>query len=231
MPMLHAFDGRERRCDTHVGGAAGGRPGCALSFQDDGKGIAIEHQARIFDPFFTTKLGQGGNGLGLSITYNIVTSLLDGTYSGRQRGGRGHALYDRSPAQGVPGGRLEVVLRDSAGMQGLDAPDDVFVFLLGRAQHFQQREGAGRKMPTRCMTACSRVSPSSCSWVWASCSTSVSGCSLLSAYFVFQYRQGLGRFCRRDDAARGVFVEQVENALRMLLIHQDFRAGFGFERN
>lgn len=49
-----------------------------IVFKDNGAGVAREILSRIFEPFFTTKLGHGGSGLGLSITYNIVTSLLEG---------------------------------------------------------------------------------------------------------------------------------------------------------
>jgi signal transduction histidine kinase len=50
-----------------------------IEYRDNGKGISPDNLKRIFDPFFTTKLGQGGSGLGLSICYNLVTSLLKGT--------------------------------------------------------------------------------------------------------------------------------------------------------
>jgi signal transduction histidine kinase len=78
--LLHAFEGRTHgRMRLSASMAAEGR--ALVVFSDDGGGIPAEHQSRIFDPFFTTKLGQGGSGLGLSISYNIVTSLLGGQIS------------------------------------------------------------------------------------------------------------------------------------------------------
>jgi signal transduction histidine kinase len=44
-----------------------------VSVLDTGIGISQKEQTRIFEPFYTTKGNQGGTGLGLSVTYGIVT--------------------------------------------------------------------------------------------------------------------------------------------------------------
>lgn len=63
-------------------------PGRALiTFSDDGVGIPEANVLRIFDPFFTGS--KGNKGLGLSISYNIVTSLLNGQIQVESRLGAG----------------------------------------------------------------------------------------------------------------------------------------------
>ena len=44
-----------------------------MSVRDNGLGIAPGDISRIFEPFFTTKSDSGGTGLGLSVTFGIIT--------------------------------------------------------------------------------------------------------------------------------------------------------------
>lgn len=46
--------------------------GIEMIFQDTGPGIPEERRNNIFEPFFSTK--EGGTGLGLTVSYNIVTA-------------------------------------------------------------------------------------------------------------------------------------------------------------
>lgn len=50
-----------------------------ISVLDDGCGIAPEIKDKIFDPFFTTKQVGSGTGMGLGITYKIITEMHKGT--------------------------------------------------------------------------------------------------------------------------------------------------------
>jgi two-component system, NtrC family, sensor kinase len=50
-----------------------GIPYACIGIKDNGVGISRENLPRIFEPFFTTRAGQGGTGLGLSVTYGIVS--------------------------------------------------------------------------------------------------------------------------------------------------------------
>jgi signal transduction histidine kinase/FixJ family two-component response regulator len=59
--------------------------GVEILFRDQGKGVPSERQSNIFEPFFSTK--EGGTGLGLTVSYNIVSA----------HGGVLELLSDREP--------------------------------------------------------------------------------------------------------------------------------------
>ncbi|MGD1850562.1 MAG: PAS domain S-box protein [Cyanophyceae cyanobacterium] len=50
-----------------------------ITIQDNGTGIDEDTQAKVFDPFFTTKPIGVGTGMGLAISYQIVTGNHDGS--------------------------------------------------------------------------------------------------------------------------------------------------------
>ncbi|MCV2348931.1 two-component regulator propeller domain-containing protein [Paucibacter sp. Y2R2-4] len=80
--LVHGLEGRQHgllRLQVQALNEGRSKPSVQLLFSDNGCGISSDNLKRIFEPFFTTKLGQGGSGLGLHISYNIVCGVLGGS--------------------------------------------------------------------------------------------------------------------------------------------------------
>ncbi len=55
-----------------------GHDAVRITVQDDGVGVPAADLSQVFAPFFTTRLAQGGSGLGLTISRNMVNGILGG---------------------------------------------------------------------------------------------------------------------------------------------------------
>jgi PAS domain S-box-containing protein len=72
----------------------------SIRFTDTGPGISLENRDKIFEPFFTTKKVGEGTGLGLSVSYAIVSKF----------GGDIRVKSETSAASGGPGTTFTVLL-------------------------------------------------------------------------------------------------------------------------
>ena len=70
-----------------------------ITYKDDGKGMNEATCSKIFDPFFTTKRGDGGTGLGMYMTYNIVTQQLGGTIEAFSEISKGSEFHVQVPLE------------------------------------------------------------------------------------------------------------------------------------
>ncbi len=68
-----------------------------LRFIDNGPGISPEDQKRIFEPFYTTKGTGDGTGLGLSVSYFIITETHHGSLSVSSESGAGSCFSIKLP--------------------------------------------------------------------------------------------------------------------------------------
>ncbi|RZK46803.1 MAG: histidine kinase, partial [Hymenobacter sp.] len=68
-----------------------------ICVHDNGTGMSPEVQAKVFQPFFTTKPTGEGTGLGLSLSYDIVTQGHGGSLRVESRLGQGSTFFVRLP--------------------------------------------------------------------------------------------------------------------------------------
>lgn len=75
--LMHAFEGVEHKTIRIELKQLDGEV-AQIRFKDNGVGMPASTLNHIYEPFFTTKRGEGGSGLGMNITFNLVTTRLQG---------------------------------------------------------------------------------------------------------------------------------------------------------
>ncbi len=79
--LLHGFEGRDSGMIDITASkiSKNEQAWIRIRYRDYGVGMTTDVLEHIYDPFFTTKRDAGGNGLGMSIVYDLVTQTLAGT--------------------------------------------------------------------------------------------------------------------------------------------------------
>ncbi|MGF1936084.1 MAG: ATP-binding protein [Nostoc sp. ChiQUE02] len=91
-----------------------------ISIRDNGLGVPDTNLTKLFDPFFTTKDVGKGSGLGLSISYQIVTELHQGKLDCNSTLGKGAEFVVTLPIEGDNSTHLPVAYRVSS-LKNLEA--------------------------------------------------------------------------------------------------------------
>ncbi len=107
----------------------------AISVRDNGRGIAPEMADKLFDPFVTDKQGQGGTGLGLAVSYNLVEAH-DGRIAFADANGGGTVFSLTFPIESQQHRLRLLVVDDDAMVRRL------MVQAIGRTGQFRVDEAA-----------------------------------------------------------------------------------------
>jgi PAS domain S-box-containing protein len=81
-----------------------------VSIADNGPGIPADRRLRVFEPFFTTKDVGIGTGLGLSVSYFIITSHHGGQLSVESETGRGSRFTIRLPLEAAVDAPMDMAI-------------------------------------------------------------------------------------------------------------------------
>lgn len=97
--LQHGFDNGARAGNITIGISQDPQDWVNIAYRDDGAGMPAEVVEKAFEPFFTTSRSRGGSGLGLYLSYNIVTAKLGGGITLTSTPGQGSLFSIRFPAR------------------------------------------------------------------------------------------------------------------------------------